>query len=206
MGLGPASTAVTKRHPTRFLHVGKMRRGTRIGLITTAVVVAAVLVALFMKIYNETAPPSSSAAQAPSATPSPTDGGRDPKATKVPATRGQAQTGTVSAFPSSLVNQLGHANKSGPPHTVKLTVTTAGDIARVGYLVPTSDSVPYANIGAPTSPWSLTMTAHGNGYLAALFLQAGRSGEPVTCRIMIDGVTKSVRTTNGAYARQMCIA
>jgi hypothetical protein len=104
------------------------------------------------------------------------------------------------------VNKLGHANKSGPAHRVKLVVSTSGDIARVGYLVPTSDSAPYGNFGGPASPWTRTMIAHGSGYLAAVFVQAGRSGEPVTCRIMIDGVTKAVRTTDGAYARQMCIA
>lgn len=184
-----------------------MRRGTRIGLITTAVVLAVVLVALFMKIYNETAPPSTNAARSPSASPTPTDDGRNPTSSKSGrGGGGRADTGGVSAFPSSLVNQLGRVNRAGPPHDVKLVVNSSGSVARIGYLVPTADSSPYANIGGPPSPWSLALTAHGNGYLAAIFVQAGGTGAPVTCRIMIDGVTKSVRTTQGAYGRQMCLA
>lgn len=177
-------------------------------MIATAVVIVAGLLALFVKVYNETSPPKvSEAAKAPTYSVGPSESARAPRpgsSHSADGAIGPDEPGTP--FPSALTNKLRTRSMSGPAHTVRLVVTSGGPVARVGYLVPTSESEPYGNLGAPASPWSMTMTAHGSGYLAAVFVQAGRGGEPVTCRIMIDGVTKSVRTTNGSYARQMCLA
>lgn len=104
-------------------------------------------------------------------------------------------------FPDNPLNHL-----RGPGlHDVVISATSAADIAVVGYLVPTGLGAPYGTAKPHSHTWSNAQQAIGRGYLAAVFVQTGRSGTPITCRIVVDGKVTNTETTSGAYGRAVCL-
>jgi hypothetical protein len=101
-------------------------------------------------------------------------------------------------------NPLNHL-QGGKLHEVTITATSAGPMPVIGYLVPTGMGSAYGSVGGHRSPWSLHEQALGSGYLAALFIQAGRDGQPVTCTITVDGKVTSRESTSGGYGRAVCL-
>ena len=84
-------------------------------------------------------------------------------------------------------------------------VTSASGIPRVGYIIPTSPNSSYGDVKAPGRQWSLSTTVVGRPAYAAVFIQAGATGTPITCRVSVDGVTSDVKTTRGSYGRAVCL-
>jgi hypothetical protein len=73
------------------------------------------------------------------------------------------------------------------------------------YLVPTGLGSAYGSVGGHPRSWSISEQALGSGYLAAIFIQTGKSGTPITCRITVDGKVTSTETTSGGYGRALCL-
>jgi hypothetical protein len=129
-----------------------------------------------------------------------------PSASKSKATA-SGQPGNVlqtlkDRFPSD--NPLNHLHGPGA-HKVVVSASSSEPIAVVGYLVPTGLSSPYDTVKPNARHWSFTEQAVGKGYLAAVFVQAGRSGAPVTCTISVDGTVTNSETTSGGYGRTVCL-
>lgn len=104
-------------------------------------------------------------------------------------------------FPDNPLNHLDtHAL-----HQVTISASAPGQMAVVGYLVPTGLGSSYGTVDGHRSSWSLSEQALGGGYLAAVFIQTGKSGIPITCRITVDGKVKSTETTSGSYGRALCL-
>jgi hypothetical protein len=179
--------------------IGRNPQGAAVGL---TVVAALVFVGLFVKSYRDAGPDAA--------------GGAEPALAdlpRVPAVPMNAPTerflppagattlpGTVApANPHGL--SLGHAG----PHALVLTVTSAAPIPRLGYMVPTSPHSSSGDVPNPGRKWSLSTTVVGRPAYAAVFVQAGPTGTPVTCRVSVDGVTTNVRTTSGPYGRAVCL-
>jgi hypothetical protein len=103
-------------------------------------------------------------------------------------------------FPDNPLNHL-----RGPGlHHVTVSAHAAGRMTVVGYLVPTGLGATYGSV-KDRSSWTLTQQAIGPGYLAAIFVQTGKTGVPITCQIVIDGKVTSTETTSGAYGRALCL-
>lgn len=94
-----------------------------------------------------------------------------------------------------------------PPqgYPIVLRVTSAAPIVRVGYLMPTSHESPSGDIRHVGRSWQLTSTVYGSPAYAAIFVQAGRDGTPITCTVTVNGTVTDSRTTKGAYGRQVCL-
>jgi len=101
-------------------------------------------------------------------------------------------------------NPLNHL-RGGELHEVTVSASSAGPMPVIGYLVPTGMGSAYGSVGGHRSPWSLHEQALGSGYLAAIFIQAGRAGLPVTCTVTVDGKVTSSETTSGGYGRAVCL-
>jgi hypothetical protein len=182
--------------------VGRIWRNPKAAAVLLAVAALVVLVGLFVKKYQDTGPDSA--------------GGHDPGAFSAPSDSAGAIDGPADHFfpepgaplprktltpvePNGLV--LGHL----PTHALVLTVTSAGRIPRVGYIVPTSPDSSYGDIKNPGRQWSLTTTVVGRPAYAAVFIQAGATGTAITCRVSVDGVSTDVKTTHGSYGRAVCL-
>jgi hypothetical protein len=100
-------------------------------------------------------------------------------------------------------NPLNHLHGPGLHH-VTVSAHAAGPMAVVGYLVPTGLGAAYGAVKNRTT-WSLTQQALGRGYLAAIFVQTGKSGVPITCQIVVDGKVTNTETTSGQYGRAICL-
>lgn len=107
--------------------------------------------------------------------------------------------GSVPASATGAVTASGQS-----PHQILLRVTSAGPIARLGYLIPTSPDHSSADMRDVRSPWTLRTIAYGNSGYAEVFIQTDSSGTPITCSITVDGKVTSMRTTSGVYGRQVC--
>jgi hypothetical protein len=145
----------------------------------------------------------SSAASGPSGLPS------APAASKSKRRVAGSATGPVAdplqALRASLPdNPLNHLHGPGV-HNVVVSATSALAIPSVGYLVPTGLSAPYGSVRPNTRTWSISQKALGGGYLAAIFVQAGATGIPITCRVTVDGKTTNSETTAGPYGRAVCL-
>lgn len=104
-------------------------------------------------------------------------------------------------FPDNPLNHLDtHAL-----HQVTISASAPGPMTVVGYLVPTGLGSAYGTVDGHRSSWSISEQALGGGYLAAIFIQTGKSGIPITCRITVDGKVKSTETTSGSYGRALCL-
>jgi hypothetical protein len=118
---------------------------------------------------------------------------------------GQVVTDPVQQLRNVLPdNPLNHLH-GGQLHEVTISASSAGPMPVVGYLVPTGMGSAYGSVGGHRSPWSLHEQALGSGYLAALFIQAGRDGLPVTCTVTVDGKVTSSESTSGGYGRAVCL-
>jgi hypothetical protein len=93
-----------------------------------------------------------------------------------------------------------------PTHSLVLEATSASPISGVAYLIPTSADDSYGKALKVGTAWSLRTSVVGKPYYAALFVQAGAAGVPITCTIVLDGRVASKLTTSGAYGRQVCVA
>lgn len=101
-------------------------------------------------------------------------------------------------------NPLNHLRGNGLHH-VTISVQSRQPVAVVGYLVPTGLGSVYGTVKPNARHWSLSEQALGPGYLAAVFVQAGKSGVPVTCSVTVDGKATNSETTSGAYGRAVCL-
>jgi hypothetical protein len=101
-------------------------------------------------------------------------------------------------------NPLNHL-RGGQLHEVTISVSSAGSMPVIGYLVPTGLGSAYGTANGHASPWSLHEQALGSGYLAAVFIQAGRDGTPVRCSVSVDGKVTSSEATSGGYGRAICL-
>jgi hypothetical protein len=71
--------------------------------------------------------------------------------------------------------------------------------------VPTGLGSAYDTVKPRGRHWSMTEKALGKGYLAALFIQSGKAGVPVTCTVVVDGRVTNTETTSGSYGRSVCL-
>lgn len=101
-------------------------------------------------------------------------------------------------------NPLNHLRSSGV-HSVIIEATSSRPIKIVGYLVPTGLSHPYGAAHPDSRSFRLVEQAVGPGYLAAVFVQAGPTGAPITCRVIVDGRLTNAETTQGVYGRTVCL-
>jgi hypothetical protein len=102
-------------------------------------------------------------------------------------------------------NPLNHL-VTGQLHDVTVAATSSDPtIPVLGYLVPTGLGAAYGSLNGHRSGWSLHQQALGKGYLAAIFIQAGKTGAPVTCTVTVDGRVTSSQTTSGPYGRAVCL-
>lgn len=106
-----------------------------------------------------------------------------------------------SRFPNNPLNSL----KGAPVHEVTIEARSAGTFPVLGWLVPTGLGNTYGKKNNASGTWTLSQRAVGKGYLAAVFLQAGRAGTPVTCRVIVDGKVTNTETTSGSYGRTVCV-
>ncbi len=181
--------------------IGRNPRGAAVGL-TVAIVL--VLVGLFVKSYRDAGPDAAGGAEPTlSDLPSAPVGPVAPPTDSFFPSPGEAATlprATVTpADPNGL--RLGHA----PTHALVLTVTSAGPIPRIGYIVPTSPTSSSGDVKDLGPRWTLSTTVVGRPAYAAVFIQAGPAGTPVTCRVSVDGVTTNTKTTSGSYGRAVCL-
>lgn len=118
-----------------------------------------------------------------------------------PASTGEVSGTLHSVLPDNPLNHLSGANV----HRVTVEVSSAGPIGEVGYFVPTGTRHTYGTAHPDARHWQITQQALGGGYLAAVFVQSGASGTPITCRVLVDGRPTSHSTTSGAYGRAVCL-
>ena len=180
-----------------------IRRNAKRGGLVAAALVLIILIALFVKAYQD-ASPSSPDAGSGSGSPSP--GTSSPSASGHPSGRA-----TLLGLPATLPPYTLHPGEPGgfvfadiPKHTLVLTVTSAGPIGKLGYIAPTSLDHAYGTAIAGTS-WVLQTYVTGKPYYAAIFIQAGRGGVPIRCTISVDGRVDSSASTSGPYGRQVCV-
>lgn len=95
-------------------------------------------------------------------------------------------------------------SSSIPAHTLRITVTSAESIHKVGYQVPTSSSHRSGIDDGVGASWGLTTKVYGRPDYARVFLQAGPSGAAITCTITVDGRVTERRSTEGPYGATMC--
>ncbi len=137
--------------------------------------------------------PSLTGTAAPSASPSPSGTSTSLTGDPVQALR--------DVFPDNPLNHL-----RGPGvHQLVLNVSSSGPIGVLGYLVPTGLSAPYGSVRTHPRHWSSSQQAIGKGYLAAVFVQTGRDGTPITCSVSVDGKVTNTATTSGPYGRAVCL-
>ena len=101
-------------------------------------------------------------------------------------------------------NPLNHLRADGV-HRVTVSAWSAAPISMVGFLVPTGFGPSYGTAKPHATRWSVSQQAVGPGYLAAIFVQAGADGTPVTCRVTVDGKATNTQSTRGGYGRAVCL-
>jgi len=106
-----------------------------------------------------------------------------------------------SRFPDNPLNHLNRALL----HNVRISASAPGHMAVLGYLVPTGLGAAYGAVHTNSHSWSMSEQALGKGYLAAVFIQTGRSGIPITCTVTVDGRVTSRETASSPYGRAVCI-
>lgn len=101
-------------------------------------------------------------------------------------------------------NPLNHLNRA-LLHNVTISASAPGHMAVLGYLVPTGLGSAYGAVHTNRPYWSMSEQALGKGYLAAVFIQTGRTGIPITCTVTVDGKVTSRETASSPYGRAVCI-
>jgi len=192
-----------------------VRRNAR--YIATAVVVLAFIFALVAFVRIDSGGDSggpSSVAGGLSGSPFPTPSADLPTGTARPsASTSPSGDSSVTGLPKTLPRVTLTPGEPGgftyanlPSHQLVLSASAAVPVRAVGYLIPTSKDHPYGKVTGLGDRWSLTTSVYGKPDYAALFIQAGRAGVPVSCTITIDGRVASAKTTSGAYGRALCVA
>lgn len=200
--------------PRRWARAVRRGLGTRRGkwLLVALACLLVLLVGLLSQGFlsspaPKAAPPAAAGSSAPAGPAAST-----PPASPSPTVRKSA-TGTISAgdqavlrtlrdrFPDNPLNQL----RGGQIHQVTIEARSAGSFPVLGWLVPTGLGNTYGTQHNANGTWTLSQRAIGKGYLAAVFLQAGRAGVPVTCRVIVDGRVTDSETTSGSYGRTVCL-
>jgi hypothetical protein len=111
----------------------------------------------------------------------------------------------LSIFPTQLTSKLGKNFRGLPGHNVVLTVSSAGSILRVGYLVPTADSGQVGDMHDVKGGFSRTFVARGpEGPYSAIFIQTDSAGTAVHCTVTVDGVPKDSQTISGRKKQGLC--
>lgn len=184
-----------------------VKRHARPLLAATAVLVCIVLIALFIRAYQDTGPHGSHAAprntlgtgadaSGPPALPSPGASGYP----------GLPGFGTLPPYTITPAEPGGFVFASVPEHTLVITVTSTEPVPGVGYLIPTSQDHSYGIVKNPgVTHWTLTTKVIGKPYYAAVFIQADARGTPLTCTISVDGVMRDRQTTSGGHGRKVCV-
>lgn len=91
-----------------------------------------------------------------------------------------------------------------PKHKLTVTMSTAGVLGTVAWIIPTSVENHEGTAVVRGSTWSLTTTVYGNPNYAVVFAQQGRVDQPVNCTITVDGRVTERRSTKGAYSAMWC--
>jgi hypothetical protein len=86
------------------------------------------------------------------------------------------------------------------PKVVKYDIFGSGSMATINYL--DLDAQPQ-KIENTVMPWSLTLTTTAPA--ASPNIVAQGDGNSITCRIVVDGVIKDQRTTDGVNAQTFCL-
>jgi hypothetical protein len=180
--------------------MGRARRHA--GRLTVIAVLAALLVCigLFVRAYRNAGPEGVPEADAP--TPVPT-----PVPTVQPAVGGPPVV-VGSAAPDVTLSPGGYGGftfGTVPSHRLVMSATSTAPIGTVGYLAPTSADHSYGSAEHVGRHWTVTTRVLGKPQYAAVFVQAGASGAPITCTVSVDGKVVSRRTTSGAYGREVCV-
>lgn len=111
----------------------------------------------------------------------------------------------LSVFPTQLTSKLGKNFRGLPGHNVVLTVSSAGSILRVGYLVPSADSNQVGDLHNVNGGFSKSFTARGpEGPYSAIFIQTNNDGTPVHCTVTVDGVPRDSQTISGKKKQGLC--
>jgi hypothetical protein len=163
-------------------------------------------IAFFLKQYNDTGNPGKDPVAAGSATPGATDSPSDSPSASASTSDAPGPFKGLKGLPTGYPSTRDKFGRLLVPRIVTMTVTSSEPIFQLGYLVPTSLDSPYGRAGQGARSWSLTVRATGRTPLAAIFIQAGRSGAPVTCTITIDGQAGDTETTTQPWQRQLCVA
>lgn len=187
-----------------------MREHGKTLAITVSVVLLVACIALFVKSYKDAGPDNAGKVADPAL---PTDSLAPVTPSAAPSSSG-ARRSAGSLLPESLslpkytINPRepgGFTIAPIPEHTLVLSARSAGRIVRVGYIAPTSKDHPVGDVKVPGNSWSLTTTVTGKPYYAAIFVQSGPSGTPITCTVSLDGQVLDSKTTTGPYSRQVCV-
>jgi hypothetical protein len=193
-----------RRRSLRQWLASKTGRRVLIALACVAVLLAGLLWQGFLNSPAPDVNPPAAAAPLPTDTlPTPSV---SPKASKSTTTgTGTTDQGVLATlrgrFPD---NPLNHLSGAGV-HDVVIQVDSAAPVPVLGWLVPTGLSNTYGTRDNGSGHFSLSQQALGKGYLAAIFIQAGKLGLPVTCRVIVDGKVTNQETTSGPYGRTVCL-
>ncbi len=197
-----------RRWSRRISHALRSKRGRRvlIGLASVTVLLVGLLVEgfLFSPAPSIGAPDSAldGGGSAPSESPTPLHAkSKADKHTGAPGPVSNPVAALRQQFPD---NPLNHLRADGLHH-VTITATSRQPIALVGFLVPTGFGPSYGTVKPHSTRWSVSEQAIGPGYLAAIFVQAGRDGTPITCQVSVDGTVTDTETTAGGYGRAICL-
>lgn len=179
----------------------KTGRRVLIALVCVAVLLAGLLWQGFLNspAPDVTPPAAAQGSSLSDSAPAPSPSAK--RSSGTPATDEGVMRTLRSQFPD---NPLNHLNGAGV-HEVTIEVDSAGSVPVLGWLVPTGLSNTYGTRDNGGSHFSLSQRALGPGYLAAVFIQAGKLGLPVTCRVIVDGRTTNAETTSGPYGRTVCL-
>jgi hypothetical protein len=184
------------------------RRDFQRAAVLLAVVLVVGAIALFVNLYNSTSPtpppvagigPGGGAGLGGPGTAAPS------AASSTPASSAASTPSLLHDFPAQLTTQIGHNYAGMPGHKIVLTVSAAGSIARLGYLVPSADSNQEGDLHSVSGGWSQTFIARGPyGPYSAIFIQTNQAGTAVHCTVSVDGVQKDSQTVSGRYKQGLC--
>lgn len=196
------------RWARRLRHAMRSKRGrwVLVGLACIVVLIVGLLAQGFLSSPAPAISVPDAAGGGSHSTPAPSP---LPSASKGKHHKGTAGNNVVSnpvqhlrnVLPANPLNHL----RGGQLHEVTVSASSPGSMPVIGYLVPTGLGSAYGTASGHRSPWSLHEQALGSGYLAAVFVQAGKSGAPVTCTVTVDGKVTSSETTSGGYGRAICL-
>lgn len=91
-----------------------------------------------------------------------------------------------------------------PPLDLRITLTSRSPIGIVGWTIPTSRDRASGQTTVSGGSWSLSTVVYGRPDYARVFVQAGATGDPITCTIAVEGRVTERRATAGPYGRLMC--